>query len=311
MKIDFLMEYNSIIEEISDSYTALRNKGKGREVSIDIIRETFQKEFMDEDDRPYAEIALALALCKKDELTQKIKDDALRSVEQMKAREDRNDDSQRNSKYVELFRYLSGKGTGPEAKYKMRKTYDPGWVVGDTFIHPFSQMAADKTGLHGWYIVMRKVGEYVSTEYRHMQLVYITICPPEKIPRTDEELRELGFLRMMDHTYAWDYLGQLYFKNKKDEQSWDLQKIGCFPDAGCPDDASEENPLVSMPIFGGVEKDGMLSFEYQVCRFIKSRGIYYIGQGVVHYERQGDGSFVGHGTGDGSVSQSDSKSDKR
>ncbi|MBQ3482258.1 MAG: hypothetical protein IJH48_08090 [Oscillospiraceae bacterium] len=275
MKNNFLIEESPLIEEISDRYTALRNKGKGREKSIEIVREEFHNEFSDVDDGPYAEVALALSLCKKDELTQKEKDNAIHAANHLKERAAEENDPFRQSEYDGLFRYFSEKSIGAEAIYRMRKTYDPGWNIGDTFIHPFSQLAVEKTGLPGWYIVIRKVGEYVNTESRHKQLVYITICPPDKIPKNDEELRALGFLRMMDHTYAWDYLGQLDFKNKKDEERWELQKIGCFPNAGCPDDATIENPFVSMPIFSGVEKNGMLTYEYQVCRLIKSRGIHF------------------------------------
>ena len=107
-----------------------------------------------------------------------------------------------------------------------------------------------------------------------MQLVYITICRPDSIPKTERELRALGCLRMMKHDEKWDYIGQLFFRNRKDEETWRLRKIGCFPNAGAPNDSTRENPLVSMPLFGTLRRNSNhLDYEDLVCHLIRFCGI--------------------------------------
>ena len=269
MGFRFLNEYNSVVEEILDRYPVLRKRGNGRDRSIKLLHEEYGQELSDEDDRSYVLVALALALCRKTELTQPIRDEALQAVGQL-----REQVPNRNKAFDKLLAYLSEDRIGPEAIYRSRKIYDPQWRIGDTFIHAFSQPAAEKAGLSGWYVVFRKVGEYVDQEDHHMQLVYVTLCPPASIPKTDEELRSLGYLRVMLHDHGWDYLVQLYFKSRKDEEKWQLQKIGCFPDAGSPADATVEDPLVSMPFFGALHRNtDELAYENQVCSLYKLRGI--------------------------------------
>ena len=275
MKYDFLFEESSLIDETANHYAALRNQGYKREEALEQVKSVFYEEINDEDDRAYVAIALALVLCRKKELTQKAKKDAIHAAEYLQGQAAVDGDTHRSDKYYGLLQFLAEKDVGPEASYKARKPYDPGWSIGDTFIHQLSQMAAERIGLLDWYIVIRKVGEYINTNSHRKQLVYVTVCPPDRVPKDDKELQALGFLRMMDHSYAWDYLGQLDFKNKKDEERWGFQKIGCFPNAGCPDDATDEDPLVSMPIFGGMGENGVPSYEYQICMLIKTRGIHH------------------------------------
>ena len=275
MVYDFLTESSPIPEEIMDEYATLRMRGYSRESSIAQIREKYEAELNDEDDRPLVLVAVALALSRKKELTPQTRDDALQSIELLREQE-----SDCGMAYVPRdldapTRYLSADRVGPEATHRVKKTYDPGWNIGDTFIHAFSQPEGEKTGLLGWYIVIRKVGEYLDNKSRHMQLAYLTICPADAIPQTDAELQALGCLRMMEHDNGWDYLCQFSFSNKKDEERWQLQKIGCFPNAGCPDDATVEDPRVSMPLFGILRRNSsVLSYEDDVCWWVKSHGIH-------------------------------------
>lgn len=274
MMYGFLAEDNSLVDEIIDSYSSLRLHGHSREASLARICQSFEAELSDEDDRPFVLIAIALALCKKRELTPQTRNDALQAIELLRKRPSDHSVPYNTRDFDRLIGYLSADRIGPEVPYRARKAYDPGWSIGDTFIHPFSQSAAEQMGLLGWYIVFRKVGEYLDRKSRHMQLVYITVCPPDAIPQTDTELSSLGYLRMMEHDNGWDYLGQLCFKSKKDEDQWDLHKIGCFPNAGIPNDAITEDPIVSMPFYGVLHRNSqVLDYEDQVCHLIKFRGI--------------------------------------
>lgn len=271
MIYDFLYEESWIVETVLTEYQTLRKRGLNREKSISEIFTEYQNELVDEDDKDYLFISVAIALCLQKELTEQIRSAALESVNKLKKN---SINHIQQSKYEKLIRYISDEKTGPEAVYKSRKKYDPEWKTGDTFIHAFSQPTAMKMGLDGWYAVLRKVGEYMDQEGHYIQLVYITICSADSIPKTDEELQALGCLRMMEHDCGWDYLAQLYYKNKTDEDRWQLHKIGSFPNAGNPADATMEDPVVSMPFSGVIHRNSsMLAYEDRICQMLKSNGI--------------------------------------
>jgi hypothetical protein len=265
---------SSIIEEVDSFYSSQRLCGWGREKTLEQIRIAFDSELCDEDERPLVIIATALALCRKNELTEQTRRDALQAIDELKNKEVHSERITQHGSFEKLVAYLSEERIGPEARYSCLKRYNPGWEIGDTFIHELSQPAAERAGLAGCFVVFRKVGEYLDHKQRNIQLVYVTICRCEAIPKTDTELRSLGFLRMMNHDNKWDYLGQLSFTSKKDEQRWKLTRIGCFPNAGFPDDATEENPLVCMPFYGILNRNNdHLAYEDLVCFLYKLRGI--------------------------------------
>ena len=273
MKTNRLFNNHPLMMDVIDDYSSTRTRGYSRQQSVDSIYERFQDEWRDEDERPFLLIALALALCKKSELTQEIRSEALKAIECLKANDSFDEIKNKTFDYESLIRVLSESKIGPEAKYTKRTPYDPGWMIGDTFAHLLTQPCAVGRGLAGLCVLFRKVGEYTDRKGQNVQLVYVTVCPPDSIPKTDEELRSLGFLRMMRHDAGWDYLGQLHFRSKRDQERWGLQKIGCFPNAGEPDDATAEDPLVAMPFFGVLRSDSdTLDYEELVCRLYKSNG---------------------------------------
>ena len=152
--------------------------------------------------------------------------------------------------------------------------YRADWKIGDTFVHPLLQDSAKKAGLLGMLALFRKVGEYEDRSGRLIQLVYVTLCPEDAIPQTEAELASLGLLRVMEHGEKWDYLCQICFKSKKDEESWGLKRIGCFPCAGSPPDAAEEIPDLSMPLFGRRKNADVPGFENQISLFFRQHGIW-------------------------------------
>lgn len=262
-----------IMDELINTYRAHRKRGDTRDAAIEQLRMEYKQELADCDDGPVVRIGIALALCQKDELTQSVLEEAQAAVGELLA--EQWDDSMRSALH-KLESYINDpRRLGDEAKYRVRKSYIPQWEVGDTFSHVLTHYMAKYAGVYGWYVLFRKVGEYVDDKQQHHQLVYVTLCPPERLPHTAEELRKLGFLRMMPHDGGkWDYLAQISFKSKKDEASYGLTQIGTFPDAGCPEDRTIENPLVTMPLFGQLKRDSMLpDYEDAVCRIYKRNGI--------------------------------------
>lgn len=268
-----IISFFPIIAEIIDIYQTNRENGATREAAITSLEEKYACELADSDEEPVARIAFALALCKKRELTKAVLEDALRAVEQMKSAELGN---QVITALEQVIRYVSEpERLGDSARYRKRISYIPDWKIGDTFSHKLFGHISKYAHIYGWYVLIRKVGEYTDYKNRVHQLVYVTICPPEKLPKTSEELRSLGFLRMMPaEGNCWDYLAQISFKSKKDEKAFDLSYIGSFPDAGMPGDASVEDPQVSMPLFGKLKREDILpNYDNDVCLLFKSNGI--------------------------------------
>lgn len=297
MNLQNVCEWNYIIEEIVSVYTSLRKKGLNRESSIQSIMNDFRKELDDEDDRPFVWIGIAVSLCQKQELTDTIMIEARKAIQILEKQE--TSCNERTAFYNKLKDCISGKSIGEEARYIARKGYNPDWKIGDTFIHPLLQNSAKKAGIWGEYVVLRKVGEYKDRSGHFVQIVYTTICSEDDLPRTDSQLNSLGFLRVMEHFGKWDYLCQITFKSKKDEESWKLKRIGCFPFAGIPSDAAEEDLLVSMPLFGRRKNTDLLGFEDQISLFYRQYGIQRnIGNWAMEQSAAGRGHSAGSGRRD-------------
>lgn len=259
--------------DIIDAYSACRKRGIAREAAVDQLCEEYRNELADCDDRPVVWIGIALALCKKDELTQNVLENARAALRELYKE---HEDSDMHSIFHELEIYICDpQRLGEAAKHRVRKPYIPQWEIGDTFAHVLTHPMAKYANVYGWYVLFRKVGEHVDHEERHRQLIYVTLCPPDQLPGTSEELHRLGFLRMMSRGgKKWDYLAQLVLKSKKDEAAYGLTRIGTFPDAGAPKDRTTENPLVTMPLFGKLKRDSLLpDYEDTVCQLYRRNGI--------------------------------------
>lgn len=259
-----------IIQDICDQYVNLRKKGYGREESILEIKNKHQAELIDNDDGPVIYIAIALALCKKRELTSEVQIDALRAIETLTPI------AQISKKELEKLSHKISQESmlGREAKYNAVKQYLPNWNIGDTFAHKISMPLAKKTGIHGWYILIRKVGVY-ENNHKTFQLAYISLCPPDMLPKTTDELNSLGFLSVMDHDSYNDYMVQLDINRPKDEVLFELTKIGCFPDANEPPNQGPTNPFTAMPLSYLKSPDSILQYEMIAYMSYKKQGIIY------------------------------------
>ena len=162
---------------------------------------------------------------------------------------------------------------GDEAKYRKIRKYVPDWQVGDVFSHVITYPYAEELGIKGWHILIYKVSEYKDKYGDIHQLVFVALCPPEKLPMDDEGFQKLPFLRMMirgDGDKA-EYMAQIKIKSKKAEEGYELSKIGHVSKINIPDDYYEENPLVAMPLFGEDKWEPEYpGYEGLICRLYKS-----------------------------------------
>lgn len=264
--------YNPIIDDIRRQYKHYRATGKNRFEAIAAIESSYAEELQDDDDYAAVQIGIALSLCQKKELTTEIAERALCAVH--RAQKSIVLDKAKGQYLSQITQLLGDTSLiGSEATYQRRVPYVPDWQTGDLFSHTLTYPTARLLGIEGWSILFYKVGEFVEDMHHYRQLVYVSLCEPGSEPATSLQLQNLGFLRMMNHDRKWDYLAQLTFKSKKEEQSYDLVKIGNFPDVMLPSDRTEEDPLCAMPLFGYLKKgDAWPDYEDQICRIFRKYG---------------------------------------
>ena len=176
--------------------------------------------------------------------------------------------------YSKIQKYLEDKEMyGEEAFYKKTSVYIPEWKIGDVFSHVLTYPRSKLLGIEGWLILFVKVGEYTDEFSVHHQLVCVSLCPPEQVPSSSNDLEKLGFLPVMNTINA-EYLAEITIKSKKAEKNYQLSKVGYFPDVLIPRSCLEENPLTAMPLIGKMEKgQDWLVYEEQICRFYKWYGM--------------------------------------
>lgn len=264
--------YVPLVADIVRSYQALRRKKTNREGAVRKLREEYENELGDHDQKLIVQIGLAMALCEKKELTPEIRDDAIAAIEELIDSGEWGKDG--NKVLADTKRKVQEiKMLGDEAVYRERKIYVPDWQIGDTFVHRMDGKKASELGIAGYCLLLRKVGDYISSDEEHKQLVHASVCSPEFIPKSSQEMNALGLIRMMRHGDKYDYLGQLSFKSKKDEMQYGLEKIGSFPKINIPVDATVEKPCVAYPLCGSFDKVfGCMIYEHSICMSLARNG---------------------------------------
>lgn len=271
-------EIKPAIDEIFNEYKALRLSGQSRDSAVDELKRMYSDALADDEDRGVILCTIALALCKKKELTESISCEAIRELKSYLANPEL--DSARAKCFQRLTQTLQDPSMyGNEAVYRPRKRYTPDWQVGDLFSHTITCPLSEKRGIYGWSALFYKVAEFHDPYGECRHLFYISLCPPGCEPINGEQLNAIGFLPMMPHDNGWDYLGQITVKSKKAEQGYNFTKIANFTDIVPPPDRTTENPLVSMPIFGRLRKDECYpGYEDQICSLYRDYGKYMSAQ---------------------------------
>lgn len=264
---------NPIIDDVKKRYVKYRRIGKNRTTAIELIHEDYSDELHDEDDRLAVLIGLSLSLCKKKELLEPIATETLNEIRCAYQNLAFDDDTIAYLNEIECY-LTNGQFFGSEAFYKQTPRYVPDWKRGDLFSHILTYPAAENLGIMGWNILLYKVGEYIDEVESLHQLMYVSICPPDKIPSCENDIKNLVFLRMMQLGERSEYLAQITIKSKKGEKSYGLTKIGCYPDIPNLCNYLEENPSTAMPLWGSAGRcNPWPGFEDQICRLYKKFGL--------------------------------------
>ena len=266
-----IFDFYPIIYDSYTNYTFLRNQGCSSDETLKQILNDYSQELDDEDDSFAVFSGIALAQRDYGDIDEHTKQAALELTNQRLFGAEEHEKRVINS----ILRQLSKDASPSKSKKEPKKrSYSVNWAVGDTFCHRFTHPDSEKAGICGWFLLFRKVGEYIDWKGHPIQLGYLTLCPQDALPQTVEDLNELGFLRVMNHGKKWDYLVQADIQSKRAENALKMERIGCFPNAISPVDEMQSSPEVAMPLFSGIDKKiGCPRYEDVICSFYQWYGI--------------------------------------
>lgn len=266
-----IVAFYPLIHEIYTKYIFFRNHNCSSTETLEKIFLDYSHELNDDDDSFSIFSGIALAQRDYGEIDEHTKQTAMELANHRLGEAEKNE-----IKIIEsILMQLSKENSSPKSKKTAKSSsYTVNWIVGDTFCHQFTHPDSEIAGIYGWFLLFRKVGEYIDWKGHPIQLGYLSVCPQDAIPQTVEALNKLGFLRVMNHGEKWDYLVQANIQSKRAENALKMERIGCFPNAICPTDEMQSSPEVSMPLFNGIDKKtGCPSYEDVICRFYRWYGI--------------------------------------
>ena len=90
-------------------------------------------------------------------------------------------------------------------------------------------------GFEGWYIIARKVREFIHSEDCCEQGMYFSLCPPDRIPTTTKELEALDYVPLLQVRHdEYLFMGKVWVNSRSEEKYTFFRKIGNFPQAAPP-----------------------------------------------------------------------------
>lgn len=268
-------DLDALIADIDGEYVRYRRKGLSREETLCSLYNDFAEELSDTDDEPAVKIGIALALCRKKELTDDVAQAALAVTERL---QDRYDPQSREYKIAQELPHLFSDPTmfGDEKHYPMRRLYTPQWKVGDTFFHQMNHPMANKAGLSGWYVLIRKFGESFDRDNQVLQIITYTVCPPDGLPKTSAEMEALGWLPFCIGNQL-QFFAALTIKSKRAEQGLALEYLGWFPSVELPKRADLVQQGRPLTLSGSAwTEDSCAVYDYESYACVNYRkGIHY------------------------------------
>jgi len=220
-----LLKKDPAMDEMRFLYVRLRSKGKSREDSL--------RELLQEETRlslPYEQwlkriIAIGDAMAKNRELYPAAANLIVSSFSELLLRHPKMEISLKR----DMDTILRTENFGTAAQYPHWEEYRPLWQQGDVFAFPLSGYFPRLFSLEGKLALLYSAGERQNEEGYSEELVYLSICEPEHIPQSMEELNSLGFLPAFTVFKEYQYLCALRLRRELEAETLGLRKIGHFP----------------------------------------------------------------------------------
>lgn len=225
--------------EVKDEYIDLRKRGKSRQMATEEMQEKYAEEITlgASDDGLLFWVGLADGQSAYKELTLEVAEQALRSLDALEKLDwdiAPGDITHRKEKYHTA--------PMPEHKFgKPRKKFRCTWKIGDTFAYQLAGMDAEKLGINGQYILIRKVSNQEHSDGRLLPVVTLSLWNQDRLPQGKEDLLSVPQLkitrgRMGLPRNKYEYRTELIIKNQKELDATPLIYLGNFEDVPMPAD---------------------------------------------------------------------------
>ena len=221
-----------VIYDVKNGYVRYRRRGSSREQAVMAILCEYRQELLDTDDRPQVWIGLAAGMGAKKELTEECLQEAKAAFRSMLSLHPEFAESIQTGQN----RICQIGLIGPEASYRTRRPFDPEWAVGDTFAYQLLGEYPEKYGLNHHFVLLRKIDTVIDADCRLTHQFYLTLCAPDAIPKTTEEMERLGYLPLCSRDGGFEYRAFVQVNSRKKLEQYSIFRVGSFPDAAPPKD---------------------------------------------------------------------------
>ena len=132
---------------------------------------------------------------------------------------------------------LSPENFGGPATFPPWTEYRPPWTVGDVFCYTLEGYFPRIFRMEGKILLLYVAGDrairadfpdFTDSGF-YEELVYLSICDEDHLPRNMDELNALGFLPGFTVFKEYQYLHALIIRREKELKSLKLRKLGNFP----------------------------------------------------------------------------------
>ncbi len=246
---------DDLAEDIKNEYEELLEKGKNNRDAIEDIYQIYKEEIEDPDEKSVFWMVLADILYKNKNLTEFVKEKALKEIElgenleRWKNEASEEDYIIRKKEIEKLKKKLVSyqeceKNVGAKNKSikKIANNNILEWKIGDTYAYKIQD-----SKFEGQYFILRKVQDcmyYNNTRYQSA-IIYVQITSNKEIPKNEEEIDKLEYIVMTNKgNVKYQYRTQLYQIPRK--MPTQLIYLGNFKNIKTPNDEYIEKEEISV-----------------------------------------------------------------
>ena len=186
---------NDTALDVKDEFEKLFNDGKSVQEITDGLTEEYESIMDCADEAPLFWLALADTQWKFGVLLPKVKENALRWINELKSQTADTLDGTKQKKSLENLQAKLLSPLPSVKKPKKKRIYKREWKIGDVFAYQLERELAREKGLYGRYFLIRKVDEDTWYPEHIIPIVYVKITRDTKLPSNEEEYNEAEYVQ--------------------------------------------------------------------------------------------------------------------
>ena len=227
-----------VLEEIKEEYIQLRQVGNSREDAVRKLVESYADELQDIEETPLLWIGLADAQYFRKELSEDVAKKAISALDAFESFgwDICPGDLNRRREHYEQAPMPERNVGKPGPKFRCQ------WRIGDTFAYQLTGKEAKELGIHGKYMLLRKVSEVEFGNGSLYPIVTVSFLGARAFPTSDEAFMDIPLLklqeggRMFSPIDKFEYRTVIVIKSRKKLAETPLQFVGNFMNVQMPTD---------------------------------------------------------------------------